>query len=475
MMRAKSVAGKTSGPPGGDGQDTLCSDRSEGIDSVAMPEGRVDPQDCLRSLTAEALLRAHPDGPLFPASLGLQAVANAFVMLGLLPEPRAEAILAEHRSALEGKGFGNTWGVTKGELTVRPGAHEYWQARTAGPAGLREVPLAVAAAGVQCPTSVADVCFEWVKLTSAGLRVSFHATAADPGGNPPPPPVPMQQAMSEISVTDDTGHSYGLTLEGAGWSRARDGQEWHGQVLVDQDPARKPAWLEFTSTIAGASGRVALLSPAEVPVGTVEPPWPSPAECYLAELAPVTNISIATSGHVAEAGPEETAEIVASVADSLMAVGALPVTSTLLREFPGSGPGWHTPLANRWGARTHQRTTGFRAAEHRGLAVRLPLEHATAVIESVSAQGELAGVQLYGHPWVMGEYWPMITPCFQVRATDDAGNEHAGMPSGWHGLPDHDGSGNFWFWPPVHPARKSIRVTVSTLWEAAWADVELPR
>jgi hypothetical protein len=27
-----------------------------------------------------------------------------------------------------------------------------------------------------------------------------------------------------------------------------------------------------------------------------------------------------------------------------MAVGALPVTSTLLREFPTSGPGWHTPL-----------------------------------------------------------------------------------------------------------------------------------
>jgi hypothetical protein len=24
----------------------------------------------------------------------------------------------------------------------------------------------------------------------------------------------------------------------------------------------------------------------------------------------------------------------------------------------------------------------------------------------------------------------MITPCFQIRATDDAGNEHDGMP-GW--------------------------------------------
>jgi hypothetical protein len=38
----------------------------------------------------------------------------------LLPEPLAEAILAEHRSELERQGFGDSWGVTKGELTVRP-------------------------------------------------------------------------------------------------------------------------------------------------------------------------------------------------------------------------------------------------------------------------------------------------------------------------------------------------------------------
>jgi len=112
-----------------------------------------------------------------------------------------------------------------------------------------------------------------------------------------------------------------------------DQQEWHGHVLAAQDPARKPAWLELAPTIAGASGRVALPAPAQVPVGTSDPPWPTPAECYLATLAPVTNISIATSGHVAEAGPEETAEIVATVADSLMAVGALPVTRTATAFF----------------------------------------------------------------------------------------------------------------------------------------------
>jgi hypothetical protein len=57
-----------------------------------MAEDPLDPEDCLRSLAAEALLWA-PHRPLFPESLGLMAVVNAFVMLGLLPEPRVFASL----------------------------------------------------------------------------------------------------------------------------------------------------------------------------------------------------------------------------------------------------------------------------------------------------------------------------------------------------------------------------------------------
>jgi hypothetical protein len=443
-----------------------------------MHDDPVNPEDCLRSLAAEAL-RWAPHRPLFPDSLGVMAVANAFVMLGLLPEPQAEAVLADHKSALERQGLGNTWGVTKGELTVRPGAHEYWQSRMAGPGGLREVPLLVAAAGVCCPTSVAEVCFEWVKLTSTGWQLSFRATAPDPDpyAHPSAPDAVMGQAMSEISLTDDAGGSRDLRAEDVSWGRYldRQEQEWHGHVLVARDLASKPAWFELAPTTGGASGRVALPSPAQVPVGRSDPPWPTPAEGYLAALAPVATISIGTSGTVAEAGPEETARIVATVADSLIAVGALPVTSTLLWESRGSGPGWQVQLAHRWRYRAHQQAARFRATEDRRLVVQLPLEHATAVIESVSAQDDLVSIQLYGHPWVMGEYVPMITPCFQVRAVDDAGNEHEGMPGDWQGFPGNEGSGNFWFWPPVPPARKSIRVTVSTLWEAAWADIELPR
>jgi len=57
------------------------------------------------------------------------------------------------------------------------------------------------------------------------------------------------------------------------------------------------------------------------------------------------------------------------------------------------------------------------------LAVRLPLERATAVLESITAREDMVSVQLYGHPWVSGEYWPMIVPSFQVRATDEAGRD----------------------------------------------------
>jgi hypothetical protein len=225
------------------------------------------------------LLRAERHRPVFPLSLGLMAASNAFVMLGLLPGARAGAIVAELRLALESQGLRNVRGVTGGESTAWPGAHAYWQARNAGPARLREVPLSVAAAGVVCPTSVADVCFEWVKLTAAGLRLSFHAAAPDPGGDLPAPDVVMRQAMSQISLTGDTGHSYDLSQVSAGGGRGHGRQEWHGDVLAARDPASKPAWVEFSPTDGGAPAQVVLPLAAQVPVGTGTAPWPTAAEC----------------------------------------------------------------------------------------------------------------------------------------------------------------------------------------------------
>gem|GEM_PF-5316886 len=50
---------------------------------------------------------------------------------------------------------------------------------------------------MRCPTSVAEVCIEWVRLTAAGLRASFRATADNPSVGFPAH-VSMRQAMSEI-------------------------------------------------------------------------------------------------------------------------------------------------------------------------------------------------------------------------------------------------------------------------------------
>ena len=79
-----------------------------------------------------APLRAARRGGSLPGvSFSREAVANAFVMLGLLPEARAEEILAEYRRELEAKGF--RLGVLTGELSVRPGAHGYQDALAASP------------------------------------------------------------------------------------------------------------------------------------------------------------------------------------------------------------------------------------------------------------------------------------------------------------------------------------------------------
>ncbi len=288
--------------------------------------------------------------PLPGVPFSREAVANAFVMLGLVPERRAEEILAEYRPRLEAEGF--RMGVLTGELSVRPGAHGFQAALEAGSPAHHVVPVPV---GVQ--------------------------------------------------------------------------------------------------------------------TGTAGPPWPTPGECYLAALASVTSMSIGAGGSTVEL---DTARITATVADALLRVGALPPDSALLsggRAAGGGHPPWLRDLVPLWESHARQRA-GAAGADRADLAVTLPLRQATAVIESVTAHDDLVQIQLYGHPWVTGEYWPMITPCFQVSAVDDAGGEHEGISGNGGGSPG--GSYEFMFWPPVAPAARRIRVIVSTLWEAAWAEMDIP-
>lgn len=309
---------------------------------------REDAEAVLSALVAP-LGTARRGIPLPGVAFSREAVANAFVMLGLLPERRAEEILAQYRPRLEAEGF--PIGVLTGELSVRPGAHGFQDARAASPLARSAVP-----------------------------------------------------------------------------------------------------------------------APAGVATGTADPPWPTPAECYLAVLASVTAVSIGTGGQTVELNTER---IIAAVADALLRVGALPPDSAPLSggAVAAADRGWRQPLKYLWTSQARQRARAGQP-DRAVLAVSLPLRQATAVIEIITAHEDLVSVQLRGRPWVYGEYWPMITPCFQVRAVDDAGGEHDGISGDGGGSPE--GSFEFTFWPPVPPAATRLRVTVSTLWEAAWAEINIP-
>ena len=99
---------------------------------------------------------------------------------------------------------------------------------------------------------------------------------------------------------------------------------------------------------------------------------------------------------------------------------------------------WRLALSDRQLALTQTlagnvRTTGA------GLAVRLPFNQATALIENITAQEDMVPVRLYGHPWVVTGSWPMITPCFRVTAVDDTGVHHEGEPGDAKRVPLHPG------------------------------------
>lgn len=134
-------------------------------------------------------------------------------------------------------------------------------------------------------------------------------------------------------------------------------------------------------------------------------------------------------------------------------------------------PGWRGLLKFLWVGDARQRARAAKP-DRAELAVRLPLRQAAATIESIVAHEELVSIQLRGYPWVSGEYWPMIAPCFQVRAVDAVGGEYEGVSGSGGGSPE--GSFEFAFWPPVPPAVRQLRVTVSTLWEAARAEIDIP-
>lgn len=62
---------------------------------------------------------------------------------------------------------------------------------------------------------------------------------------------------------------------------------------------------------------------------------------------------------------------------------------------------------------------------------------------------------------------------FEVSAVDDGDGEHVAQFGDWR-WKEGEGWGDVLLWPPVGPGVRRLRVQVSTLWEAAWAEIELP-
>jgi hypothetical protein len=430
-----------------------------------------DPEAYLRGLTAP-LTSAREGSPPPVVRFSLEAVANAFVMLGLLPEAQAEETLAAQRPVLEAAGF--RVGLEIGELSLRQGAHGFQEARAAGAGRLRQIPLAVAAGPVRCRLRGHDLTLVSATQTVEGISLRYHGVAREgdrrafaAAGEG------ITEAIAELSVTDDTGGTYRVpagNVHGVTSGRylASGGMRWmpQGEFLAVPAPGEagsrggRPAvsWLELASG-SGQPVRVTIVPAAAVPTGTTEPPWPTPAECYLAELPPLSEWSKGSS----ETGTVEldAIGIRAAVTGALLAVGALPPGSALLTAPLDPAPsGWQAPLTDRLNSA--------------GLAVRLPFNQATAVIENITVHEDLVSVQLYGHPWLTGDYFPMITPCFRVTAVDDTGMEHKGVHQSGSEFPGHEGRNSFLFWPPVPPQARQLRVILSTLWEAAWALIDIP-
>ena len=410
------------------------------------------PGSYLRLLAGQALARAGPDDEFLVASAGLVAVANAYVMLGLVTEPEAEAVLGAGGNAVSARGLPGSW------LSIRSGADGYWRLRSRGRAGLSWMPRAVAVSPVRLAAGSSDLRFEWLRLARAGVRFQVQASAT---GERLLPAQPAGQALPGVSLADDAGHRYQMYWDAGSGTRAL----WTGDVVALPEPPDDVEFFELSAAGSGASFRVAVTAPRPVRVGTADPPWPTAAESYLAlpgaqDPPPVIGRS---SGR----------RVVAAVAEALLAAGAIGAPSpVLLRALGRDKRSAHPALPATWPHPVRRDTPpDLRIV----IGAALPFSDAAVVLEGLSAWGQDLQMHLYGWPWVPGGRWPAAIPSFTVSAVDDLGGKHEGRPGSWRGYGDGEGHGDFTLWPAV-PARVTrLHVAVSTLWEAAWADIELPR
>jgi hypothetical protein len=410
------------------------------------------PETYLR-LMADGLAEAQPRWQLRVRATSIQAVAHAFVLLGLISPEGAEAAIARASRALGLRGVGGP------EPAIRPGpARDFWNMRAQGHHALAWIPRAVAAGPLRLPVAAADLRCDWFRTARAGVRFQVQGAAA---GQQPPRHAGTD--LAELSATDDAGRSYSLRWDGIRGSA----RLWMGEVVAEPMPEQElpdVTWFEL-GTVNGSTAHVVFAPSPGIPAGPAAPLWPTPAESYLAWLS--------GQDPAPELGRSGGREVLAAVAEGLVSVGALPARSPLLPPILGRSKRSSRPgLPRTW---PHPVRLGTPPDLQIALCVALPFEHAAAVIEGLTAWGDDIQLHIYGWPWLQDQHWPTAIPSFTVRAIDDLGHEHDGHPGGWRGYSTGEAHAEFTLWPAVPRGAGRLRVVISTLWEARWADIELPR
>jgi hypothetical protein len=372
-------------------------------------------------------------------------------MLGLLSVPEADEVLQEAAATFRARGLRDV------RLGILSEVADYGQLSQRGRDGLSWLPRAVAAGPLRLTSKSAEVSVEWLRLSHAGLRLQIVATREEREV----PPRHVALALADLSLADDTGTTYRMYWDGGTGNEA----VWIGDVVGQPAAPQDVTWFELSAVGSAARLRIVVPGPLHLQVGTAAPPWPTAAETYLAWLS--------ESDPATAAARSQGKDATAAVAEALLCVGAIPADSPLLpRALGRERRSRHPVLPTTWPSPVRRSTPpDIRLA----ICQALPFANAAVVVEGLSAWSRDIQVHLYGWPWTHSGRGPTPVPSFTVRAIDDLGGEHDGRPGSWRSFAAGESGGDFTFWPAMPAKVRSLRVIVSTLWEAAWADIDLPR
>ncbi|HYK26831.1 MAG TPA: hypothetical protein VEV61_02600 [Streptosporangiaceae bacterium] len=403
----------------------------------------------LRHLTRRAAEAVKP-ADLLTEPLRLQAVAQAFVIIGLVSAADAEMLLQTAAKALRAHGLADP------QLGIQPEVLEYSQLRGRKADGMSWLPSSVAAGPFRLDVGAAELCIEWVRVADAGIRFQVEAKAKGTALRDRH----VGLVLADMSLADDAGTSYQMYWDRGSGDRAL----WVGDVLGLPGPPAEVSWLELRVTGSSESRRFHLLPPRPINTGKTEPPWPTVAETYLAQLcAAIPPMAIDRS---------RGRDVAAAVAEALLCAGAMPANSALLPDLFGRDKrSWHPVLPTTWPTPVRRATPPERRF---ATCAKLPFSNAVSIIEGISAWSEDVQVHVYGWPWLLGDGWPTIIPSFRLRALDDLGCEHEGRLGDWYEYGAGEARGDFTLWPTVPRNVRRLHLLVSTLSEAASADIDLP-